>query len=74
MRMTDCDMTKPFTHPDMIGAFCIIDGKNWVHRDCVDDFLDISFIRAHCLGYFSTWGICAEDLMRDDWYNVEFAQ
>ena len=72
MRMTDCDMTKPFTHPEMIGAYCIVDGKSWVHRDCVDDFKNMEYIRNVCLGFYETWGLCADDLLRNDWRNVEF--
>ena len=70
MKLTDLDLSKPFTHPDMIGAYCIIDGRNWVHRDNVNDFADETFIRTHCLGHYETWGLCADDLLRDDWRNV----
>ena len=70
MKLTDCLMSKPFTHPDMIGAFCIIDGNHWVYRDCVDDFRDMDFIRKNCIGYYGLFGVTASDLIRDDWFNI----
>lgn len=26
MKLTDCDLTKPFAHPNMIGAFALLMG------------------------------------------------
>lgn len=64
----------PFTHPDMIGAYAIIDGKNWVHRDNPKDFLNESFIRAHCLGFYGTFGLDAQDITRNDWYLINLEE
>lgn len=70
MKLTELNLHKPFTHPKMIGAYCIIDGKHWVHRDNVNDFYDENFITTHCLGYYHCSGLCVEDLLSEEWYNV----
>jgi hypothetical protein len=72
MKLTDCDLTRPFTHPGFIGAFCIIDGRFWIHRDNPEDFKDEAFIREHCSPVKRHIDdLTAFDLLRTDWYNVD---
>ena len=60
----------PFCHPDMIGAWLIVDGK-MVHRDNVADFENMEFIREWCVpvNRWLYW-LDVSDLMRTDWYIV----
>ena len=58
---------KPFRHPDMIGAWLIVDGK-MVHRDCIADFENMEFIRALCMPYRNTiYWLTPNELLRTDW-------
>lgn len=58
---------NPFCHPDMIGAWLIVDGK-MVHRDCIADFENMEFIRLHCVPVNDgLYWLDVSDLMRTDW-------
>lgn len=72
MKLTDCDLSKPFAHPDMIGAYCLYDGKHWVHRDNPEDFKDEAFIREHCIPSNNIALRYMEPgwVTRGDWYNL----
>lgn len=61
---------KPFCHPDMIGAWLIVDGK-MVHRDNVSDFGNMEFIRLNCVpASDGLYWLDVSDLLRTDWYIV----
>lgn len=61
---------KPFAHPDMIGAWLMVDGS-LVHRDCIADFLAMDWIRENCMPRNNSLHcFYVEDLTRDDWYFV----
>lgn len=56
----------PFTHPNMLGAWCFIDGGLY-HRDNVDDFLDSSWVETNDQPFSSLAWFDPEDLLRCDW-------
>lgn len=62
---------RPFTNPDMFGAWMIVDGE-LVHRDNIRDFNDMEWIRSNCVGdrwtdKKSLYWMTVSDLMRSDW-------
>ena len=58
---------KPFRHPDMHGAWLIVDGE-MVHRDCIADFENMEFIRLHCVPVNAgLYWLDVSDLLRTDW-------
>lgn len=59
---------KPFSNPDMIGAYMIVDG-HLVHRDCIEDFMNLNWIRKHCITPRSIGldMMIGNDLIRKDW-------
>ena len=63
---------KPFLHPDMIGAWMIVDGQ-LVHRDNITDFKDMQWIRMNCLwpqDYVhrnDLYWMTTNELLRTDW-------
>ncbi len=62
---------KPFTNPDMIGAWMIVDGR-MVHRDCVDDFKDMDWIKANCMERDDElYWMHVSDLQRNDWLVID---
>lgn len=68
---------KPFRHPDMIGAWMLVHGQ-LVHRDCIDDFKCMDWIKNVCLRpesdpmRYNLYWMTTQDLLRTDWSVVEF--
>lgn len=61
---------KPFAYPEMIGAYCLVEGTWLDHRDNVFDFRDMDYIlRTVCRGNFGY--LCALDVLREDWFLVD---
>lgn len=66
---------KPFSNPDMIGAWMVVDNQ-MVHRDHIDDFKDMKWIRENCLSSETSrrkselYWMDVSDLMRVDWYVI----
>ena len=62
---------KPFSHPEMIGAFLVVNG-GLTHHDNVNDYLDMNFVvenaPTHPYANFMEVG----ELTRDDWFLIEF--
>lgn len=66
---------RPFFHPQMIGAYMIIDDV-LIHRDNMSDFNDLDWIRANCLCMTrrnDLFGMTPDDLLRNDWQIQEDA-
>lgn len=71
---------KPFAHPDMRGAYFIVDNR-LAHRDNPKDFENLDFIRKHCLNaspvgtldsqYGEVNNMSVKDLLREDWFVVD---
>lgn len=63
---------KPFSNPDMIGAYMIIDGHS-VHRDYIKDFMNLDWIRKYCINPRSMGldMLVGNDLIRKDWFIVD---
>ncbi len=73
----------PFSNPDMIGAYCVYrynDKSVPIHRDYIYDFspdnrhMNEIESESHYNSHVSFFKECfsVEDLMRDDWYTIEF--
>lgn len=65
---------KPFSHPNMVGAYMLLDNELW-HRDHIPDYAELvkcspaqrrEFGGGWKLGGIFEW-IGVDDLVREDW-------
>jgi hypothetical protein len=67
---------RPFSHPDMIGAYCYFNG-HLIHRDNIKDFSEPQYttiILDSMTESNTKWSVnCIglDGIMRDDWFLVE---
>lgn len=65
---------KPFTNPNIIGAWCcVFHGVDYymVHRDNISDFDNMEWIKENCLRQTGLYWMSAIDLIRTDWKFID---